>query len=1169
MSSGVNIGTAFLTIVPTVQGIQGSLSSQLGALQGEADRTGGSTGESFLGGLKGKAMAGIAGIGLAVGAAFADAFAEAVRVNKGQAKLQASLGLDSTQAKLFGKSAGSLYAKGYGESISELLPTLGDVSTALNISNTADLEKATGRVLSFAQAFDTDASDAIQHVSTLMKSGLVGSADEAFDLLTKASQKVPSALRGDIGDANDEYSQFFRTLGFSGQQAFDALVVGADKGTFGIDKTGDAIKEFTIRSTDMSKSSVAAYESIGLNAQDMSNAILAGGDTAHDAFLKIVDGIEGIQDPTARSNTAIALFGTQMEDMNVGDVPTFLEGLKGMSGRMDDAAGSADAMDQAMGSTTTSIDLLWRNIKTSLVDFINDTVLPALSKFSTWFWDTFGPAITTAGAWIQDTLVPAVQQLVVWLGDTLGPVVEKAGAFFRDALIPFLKEAWEWFSVNLLPAIQTVASFIGSTFENIAAVIGGIIDFLTGVFTGDWSKAWDGIKGIFGGIWDQIKNTLQFAWDTIVGLITSLGPTVLGLIDSFFNFMVEKGSEFLGWLWQGIQNKAVEVWAWFTSLPGWIWDKVAAAAGWVLARGSEFIGWIKSGIETGAQSIWDWFTSLPGRIWDGLVALKDKILQIGKDFIGWIVEGVKSVAGDIWNAITDAFTVQADSFSQNPLAYLGQNADGGKMARGQLVAKAGGGTIVDFLAAEQQYGRNWVRPNGMINGPGGPRSDIIPTWLSAGEFVGNAASVAMFGDAYEALNAGKPDKAMWSLLPYMADGGAVAKLQTKNAAFQFGKDLALGLKAQVVEALKQGAGAAGGFNSSQDPSSFGWQRAANIQPLSWNGFTAFVAGGTQGLWAALLDRIAPTIPGGIATLGGFANRNNVNSPGVPSFHSYGLAMDVNAAWNPNGVNPANIQGGKYVIPIGPARAAASALGMLWGGDFNGTKDPMHFEIHLSPQAVAAAGGGSGGGLGAALAGAIRGKLGVSSANYTPTAGVEQWRGTVLQALGITGQSASLANIVLNQMRTESSGDPRAMNNWDRNALAGNASRGLMQVVPSTFAAYRLPGLSGDIFDPLSNIVAAIRYTISRYGSVAAGMQGHAYDDGGWLMPGGRGVNLMNKPEAVLTPSQSQALLTHARAIEDGYAGRAPSIQVGDIHMASADPAEVMDELFWRARVAAR
>lgn len=116
--------------------------------------------------------------------------------------------------------------------------------------------------------------------------------------------------------------------------------------------------------------------------------------------------------------------------------------------------------------------------------------------------------------------------------------------------------------------------------------------------------------------------------------------------------------------------------------------------------------------------------------------------------------------------------------------------------------------------------------------------------------------------------------------------------------------------------------------------------------------------------------------------------------------------------------------------------------------------------------------------------------------YNPSAGVEQWRKLATKALQMTGQftEANLTRL-LYQMQTESGGNPNAINNWDINAKNGIPSKGLMQVIDPTFRAYAYPGYNTNIYDPLSNMLAAIRYTVSRYGSLAKGWQGHGYASG--------------------------------------------------------------------------
>ncbi len=124
-----------------------------------------------------------------------------------------------------------------------------------------------------------------------------------------------------------------------------------------------------------------------------------------------------------------------------------------------------------------------------------------------------------------------------------------------------------------------------------------------------------------------------------------------------------------------------------------------------------------------------------------------------------------------------------------------------------------------------------------------------------------------------------------------------------------------------------------------------------------------------------------------------------------------------------------------------------------------------------------------------------GGQGISS--YVASKGVKQWLPTVVRALKMEGQY-NLLNVArtLFQMKTESGGNPRAINLWDSNAKKGTPSKGLMQVIDPTFNAYARKGFDKNIYDPLSNILASIRYAVSRYGSLARAFRGKGYANGG-------------------------------------------------------------------------
>ncbi|USK23785.1 phage tail tape measure protein [Bacillus altitudinis] len=96
-----------------------------------------------------------------------------------------------------------------------------------------------------------------------------------------------------------------------------------------------------------------------------------------------------------------------------------------------------------------------------------------------------------------------------------------------------------------------------------------------------------------------------------------------------------------------------------------------------------------------------------------------------------------------------------------------------------------------------------------------------------------------------------------------------------------------------------------------------------------------------------------------------------------------------------------------------------------------------------------------------------------------SAAVKKW---VAQAISITGISPSYAKALETIAMKESSGNPTLVNRWDSNWKAGHPSQGLMQFIPSTFAAYKKPGY-GNIKHPVHQIVAAINYLNKRYGGI--------------------------------------------------------------------------------------
>lgn len=120
--------------------------------------------------------------------------------------------------------------------------------------------------------------------------------------------------------------------------------------------------------------------------------------------------------------------------------------------------------------------------------------------------------------WITGSFVPAIQAIY----DKVSEVV--------TAVIAFVSEHWDEIRAVIEPAMQalfliisTVWEQIKTTIETIIGVIKGIVDVFMGIFTGDWQRAWDGVKEIVSSVWNGIKGTIE----NTIGLIKDLAPLIL------------------------------------------------------------------------------------------------------------------------------------------------------------------------------------------------------------------------------------------------------------------------------------------------------------------------------------------------------------------------------------------------------------------------------------------------------------------------------------------------------------------------------------------------------------------------------------------------------------------------------------------------------------------
>ncbi|MDO4649457.1 MAG: hypothetical protein Q4B26_12475 [Eubacteriales bacterium] len=201
-------------------------------------------------------------------------------------------------------------------------------------------------------------------------------------------------------------------------------------------------------------------------------------------------------------------------------------------------------------------------------------------------WNTYiAPIIQNTGDKVQELWDKHLSPMFDSAGECLGTIVDSISKLWKSVLAPCIK----WISANVLPVISPILSTlqtsifgffggVGQVVNGILQHLSGLIKFITGVFTGDWSGAWEGIKQMFQGfgtsfggviewlknsqlgqliswiagtftsdwsnVWENVKSIFSDVFDSLIELAKGPINSVIGLI----NGLIEKINGRLGWI---------------------------------------------------------------------------------------------------------------------------------------------------------------------------------------------------------------------------------------------------------------------------------------------------------------------------------------------------------------------------------------------------------------------------------------------------------------------------------------------------------------------------------------------------------------------------------------------------------------------------------------------
>lgn len=389
------------------------------------------------------------------------------------------------------------------EQFEKILGYINQLSNAFSKGFIKNLKNARGRLADISE----DLLSIRDSIIEIFKDG------EVFDSFSDMGLSIAEALGNVVG-----------AIASIGITIAENLVGGID---YALQADGDRIKEFLISMFDIS---TEIAEMVGEFAAAYANIFSVYGDENAQrltgAYISYFTNVfTGISELAAKAGRDILYALTQPVIENQDGFKTALDGVLGT------LADYAETIRDTVAYAFESFNMAYDMYVSPLIESIGDGLAYLVELFLD-FWNTYvQPMLDEWGAYFAVIMEEHINPLIDSFIGYISSVTNALMTLWNGVIVPFIA----WITKTILPVLQPIIKAVGNnlmTFLGIAAdvfadlldILAGVVDYIVGVFTGNWELAWDGVTRV-------VKAAINIIIDCLNGMITALFNGINAAVD--------------------------------------------------------------------------------------------------------------------------------------------------------------------------------------------------------------------------------------------------------------------------------------------------------------------------------------------------------------------------------------------------------------------------------------------------------------------------------------------------------------------------------------------------------------------------------------------------------------------------------------------------------------